>query len=57
LDGLKESVNMEELFAIDKKFWNEEVEEIKEYLEEQVGQDLPQEIKNEVEQLKIRLNE
>ena len=50
-------VDVKELFHISKEFWEEELEEIQKYLEEQVNADLPQEIKNEVLALKQRISQ
>ena len=50
-------VDVKELFHISKEFWEEEVEEIQKYLEEQVNADLPPEIKNEVLALKQRISQ
>lgn len=55
LEGLKEAVDMKELMAIPKDFWVEEVDEIAKYFEEQVNQDLPPEIGNQINQLKERI--
>ncbi|XP_004468084.1 phosphoenolpyruvate carboxykinase, cytosolic [GTP] [Dasypus novemcinctus] len=56
LEGLG-SVDAKELFSISKEFWEEEVEEIQRYLEEQVNADLPYEIEREVLALKQRLSQ
>uniref|UniRef100_Q2KIE8 Phosphoenolpyruvate carboxykinase, cytosolic [GTP] n=1 Tax=Bos taurus TaxID=9913 RepID=Q2KIE8_BOVIN len=50
-------VDVKELFHISKEFWEEEVEEIQKYLEEQVNVDLPPEIKNQVLALKQRISQ
>ncbi|CAI9150035.1 unnamed protein product [Rangifer tarandus platyrhynchus] len=50
-------VDVKELFHMSKEFWEEEVEEIQKYLEEQVNADLPPEIKNEVLALKQRISQ
>ncbi|XKL65334.1 hypothetical protein PGB90_008754 [Kerria lacca] len=56
-DGLTENVDFEMLFAINKEFWKQEVDDITKYLDEQVGSDLPQDIIEEAEALRKRLNE
>ncbi|KAK0181136.1 hypothetical protein PV327_003443 [Microctonus hyperodae] len=42
-------INVAELFRLPKEFWQREVKELREYLDNQVGDDLPQAIKNELE--------
>ena len=51
------NVNMAELFRISKEFWEEEVEEIDRYLEDQVNVDLPHEIEKELRALKQRISQ
>lgn len=53
-DGLT-NFNMEEIFEIPKDFWTEEVKAIETYFENQVGSDLPEEIKIELGNLKKRI--
>ncbi|XP_062925743.1 phosphoenolpyruvate carboxykinase, cytosolic [GTP]-like [Mobula hypostoma] len=55
LDGLA-NVNMDELFRIDREFWGGEIKEIRKYFEEQVNDDLPSEIANQLLQLELRIN-
>lgn len=55
LDGLKEQVDLDELFSISKGFWLQEQNLIQDYLEKNVGSDLPKEIQEESEKLKLRL--
>ncbi|KAK6107242.1 Phosphoenolpyruvate carboxykinase [GTP] mitochondrial [Brugia pahangi] len=49
LEGL-ENINIKELLSIPKQYWVEDVQEIKKFMEEQVGSDLPQEIRAEMEE-------
>ncbi|CAH6776707.1 phosphoenolpyruvate carboxykinase, cytosolic [GTP] [Phodopus roborovskii] len=56
LKGL-EDVNMEELLGVSKEFWEEEVQEIGKYLEDQVNADLPYEIERELQALKQRISQ
>ncbi|XP_048205613.1 phosphoenolpyruvate carboxykinase, cytosolic [GTP] [Perognathus longimembris pacificus] len=51
------NVDMEELFAISKEFWEKEVEDVEKYLEDQVNADLPYEIEREVLALKQRISQ
>ncbi|XP_053695643.1 phosphoenolpyruvate carboxykinase [GTP]-like [Sabethes cyaneus] len=55
LHGLQSSIDEKELFSIPKQFWLKEVEEIKQYYDNQLPQDLPVEIAKELHKLKARL--
>jgi len=55
LQGLAQSVDVNELFAISKDFWLQEQQVIEEYLKTNVGEDLPEEILVECRNLKERL--
>lgn len=55
LDGLKEKVNVEELFSLEKDFWLEEVFAIEKYFKEQVGKDLPAQVGEQLSELKKRV--
>lgn len=48
-------VNMQALFQLPKDFWLQECKEIEKYLTEQVNQDLPDEIRDELRQLEERV--
>ncbi|XP_071549454.1 phosphoenolpyruvate carboxykinase, cytosolic [GTP]-like [Panulirus ornatus] len=49
--GLEEhNIDMDELFSLPKEFWEQEVRDIAKYFDEQVGDDLPNEVRD---QLKI----
>jgi phosphoenolpyruvate carboxykinase (GTP) len=54
LDGLKEEVDMKELFSTPTKFWTEEVAELRQYFSQQVGASLPPEIVEQLDQLEER---
>ncbi|XP_077316705.1 phosphoenolpyruvate carboxykinase, cytosolic [GTP] [Lithobates pipiens] len=56
LKGLGD-INMEELFEISKEFWEDEVKDIRKYLDDQVNADLPYEIEWELESLEERLKQ
>lgn len=56
LEGLKEAVNMEELFSLPKDFWMQEVKEIGKYYEDQVNSDLPKEMANQLSKLEERIS-
>jgi len=46
---------MEELFSLPKEFWEQEVREINKYFDEQVNDDLPNEIREELKKLDKRV--
>lgn len=52
LDGIKENVDMDELFRLPKDFWQKEAVNLKEYLDSQVGDDLPKQIITQLDTLK-----
>ncbi|GCB82449.1 hypothetical protein scyTo_0022328 [Scyliorhinus torazame] len=49
-------VNMDELFSVEKKFWEEEIEAIRKYFEDQVNIDLPSDVANQLLQLGQRIS-
>lgn len=55
LEGLSKPVNEKELFSIPKAFWLKEVAEIKQYYDNQLPQDLPEEIAKELQALQQRI--
>lgn len=55
LEGLK-NIQIDELLSVPKDFWQEEVKEIRQYLEENVNEDLPPQIRHEMDQLEERIN-
>ncbi|CAG5122958.1 unnamed protein product, partial [Candidula unifasciata] len=57
LDGLNESVNLEELFSLPRDFWENEVNAIYKYFDEQVNDDLPKEVMKELKDLEKRVKE
>ena len=46
---------MKELFSVPKEYWLEECKSLRTYYEEQLGDDLPEEIRNELNALEQRL--
>lgn len=54
IDGLGE-IDMEKLFEIPKDYWLEECEYLRTYYEEQLGEDLPQAVQDELNALEERL--
>lgn len=57
MDGLGQRIDEKELFSIPKPFWQKEVEEIKQYYDNQLPHDLPQEIGKEWQELKGRVED
>ena len=47
---------MNELFSLPQDFWLQECEEVQKYLYDQVGDDLPEEIGNQLAWLKKRVS-
>jgi len=56
LSGLSDNLNIEELFSTPKDFWLDEMDEIEKFLSEQVGDDVPSEVLQEIGDLKGRLS-
>ncbi|KAL1401070.1 hypothetical protein pipiens_001996 [Culex pipiens pipiens] len=57
LTGLSGTINEKELFSIPKQFWLKEVDDIKQYYDNQLAQDLPAEIAKELHELKGRVEQ
>ena len=55
LSGLQEEVDMKALFELPRDFWRAEVEEVGKYFEDQVGEDLPVKIRQELKKLEQRI--
>ncbi|CAD7088749.1 unnamed protein product [Hermetia illucens] len=55
VDGMKEKVDLDQLFSLPKDFWMEEVEDIQRYFDNQVGNDLPAKVAKELNELKARV--
>ena len=56
LNGLDiKQEQLEELFSVDKSFWLKEVDEIKQYFDENVTDSTPQEIYTQIHNLKERI--
>ena len=52
----EESVDMERLFEIRKQFWLDELDEIEKYFNDQINEDLPQRIRDQLNKLRERVN-
>ncbi|KAL7891099.1 hypothetical protein AOLI_G00005750 [Acnodon oligacanthus] len=57
LSGLKESVNLDELFNISRDFWEKEVQDIRIYFDHEVNNDLPIEMERQLEMLSQRIRQ
>ncbi|XP_066945525.1 phosphoenolpyruvate carboxykinase, cytosolic [GTP]-like [Macrobrachium rosenbergii] len=56
MDGLEnQNIDLDELFRLPKDFWQQEVRDIEKYFTEQVGDDLPNEIAEELKKLDKRI--
>ncbi|XP_030387633.1 phosphoenolpyruvate carboxykinase [GTP]-like [Scaptodrosophila lebanonensis] len=55
VSGLEDDVNVEELFALSKNFWQQETQEIEQYFKAQVGDYLPQPVAAQLDELKARV--
>ncbi|XP_073986630.1 phosphoenolpyruvate carboxykinase [GTP]-like isoform X3 [Rhodnius prolixus] len=55
MSGLKEKPDMHELLSVPSDFWKKEVEQLEKYFNEQLPQDLPEEMRKQLKDLKERL--
>jgi len=55
IKGLEDKVDLDALFSTPKDYWLQEVDELKTYFSTQVGESLPKEISNQLDQLQKRL--
>ena len=55
LEGLGE-INMEELMSVPKDYWQEEVQAIRKYFNDQLSSDIPSKITEELASLEERVN-
>lgn len=55
LDGLDEPVDLEQAFSLPKPFWRDEVQELEQYFSDQLGNDFPNELSDQLEALKQRI--
>ena len=56
LSGLKEKVDLDACYKLEKDFWKKETQEIQNYFDEQVGEDLPAAIQQELKKLEQRVD-
>lgn len=57
LDGLADRPDEQQLFGLDKAFWVQEVDAIERYFDEQLPNDLPLKVREQLEALKLRINQ
>ena len=55
LEGLEEPVDLEELFHLPQEFWENEVNAVYKYFDEQVSDSLPEEVMSELKALEARV--
>ncbi|KAH8418701.1 hypothetical protein KR222_011702, partial [Zaprionus bogoriensis] len=55
MGGLKGEVDLKQLFELPKEFWQQEVSEVEQYFEQQVGQHLPRPVAQQLADLKARV--
>ena len=54
IEGIEDQVDLEALFSTPKQFWMNESEELKHYFSTQVGESLPKEINDQLDELQKR---
>ena len=54
LDGLSE-VNWDELMSVPGEYWKDDAKEVRKFLEEQVGPDLPAPVRKEMDEQEARI--
>lgn len=57
LDSLNETIDWVELFSLPKTYWTEDIKECRKFLEQQLGSDLPPQIKAELDSQEQRINQ
>ncbi|KAL4234345.1 hypothetical protein ACF0H5_005995 [Mactra antiquata] len=57
LEGLDKPVKWDELFSLPKHYWEDDMAESKRFLQLQVGEDLPEKVKQELDAQEKRINE
>ena len=55
LDGLSCPVDMKELFSTPKSYWQEDIKELRNYFQTQVGVSMPAEINQQLDELEKRI--
>jgi len=57
LEGMTDSVDLEQLFSLDQEFWQREVQDVRRYFDTQVNDDLPNEVARQLDLLEHRVNQ
>lgn len=57
MDGLEDPVDWKQLFDLPKDFWMAEINNIEKYLTDQINEDLPQEMMEEIENFRQRFSQ
>lgn len=57
MDGLETAVDWNGLFDLPKDFWNAEMDNVEKYLTDQINEDLPQEMLDEIQALRQRFRQ
>lgn len=55
LNGLNEEIDMKELMSVPTDYWLDQLDDVENYYKEQFGEDLPQELWDEVNSFRDRL--
>ena len=56
MEGLADPVDWDELLSVPASYWKEDITETKQFLEEQVGTDLPDRIRKEMADQEARIS-
>jgi phosphoenolpyruvate carboxykinase (GTP) len=54
-EGLS-NINWNNMFSLPKEYWQEDIQETKKFLDTEVGEDLPEQIKKELDKMEQRIN-
>ena len=57
LEGMRDTVDLEQLFSLDQEFWQREVADVRKYFDTQVNDDLPNEVARQLDLLEHRVNQ
>lgn len=57
LEGIEDRVDWNKLFESPSNFWTSEIDEIERYFDDQIGEDLPKAMKDEIQAFRLRLGQ
>lgn len=57
LRGIQDDVEWDELFSLPKDYWQADIKETEQFLRDQVGDDLPSKLVDQINQQKVRISE